>query len=174
MNKVVLLFGFIVASLLAEVDMQHPLPQVTLEGDNGGYYSGETWDSSMLQGKTTMLMYVDPDEKSKGEVFKPTIEAFEKELDFSTFQILVILNLNATWKPDFLIKSLMKSKITTYPKRTYILDSNSVLVKKWGLNDNEYNTLVINDESKVIYSHSGEWKEGEITKIDTLIRSQVK
>lgn len=119
-------------------------------------------------------MYVDPDEKNKGEVFKPTIEAFERDLDFDKFQILVILNLNATWKPDFVIRSLMKSKLTDYPKRTYILDTNSVLVKEWGLTDNEYNTLVINDESKVIYSHSGRWKEGEIDKINVLIRSEVK
>lgn len=174
MKKIIAMAGLTVASLLAEIDMEHPLPPITLEGDNGSYYSGGTWSSSTLQGRTTMLMYVDPDEKGKGELFKPAIEAFEKELDFSTFQILVIINLNATWKPDFLIKSLMKSKITTYPKRTYILDSNSVLVKKWGLNDNEYNTLVINDKSEVIYSHSGEWKEGEIAKVNALIRSQLK
>jgi predicted transcriptional regulator len=174
MKKTIVLLTLAVASLFAEVDMETPLTAVTLEGDNGSYYTGEAWDSSMLQGKTTMLMYVDPDEKNKGEVFKPTIEAFERDLDFNKFQILVILNLNATWKPDFVIRSLMKSKLTDYPKRTYILDTNSVLVKEWGLTDNEYNTLVINDESKVIYSHSGKWKEGEIDKINVLIRSEVK
>ncbi|MEE8588536.1 MAG: YtfJ family protein [Sulfurimonadaceae bacterium] len=174
MKKTITLLTLAVVSLFAEVDTKQSLHPVTLEGDNGSYYTGEAWDSSMLQGKTTMLMYVDPDEKNKGEVFKPTIEAFEKDLDFDKFQILVILNLNATWKPDFVIRSLMKSKLTDYPKRTYILDTNSVLVKEWGLTDNEYNTLVINDESKVIYSHSGRWKEGEIDKINVLIRSEVK
>lgn len=174
MKKFITILGLIITSLFAEVDMKQALHPVTLEGDNGSYYTGEAWDSSMLQGKTTMLMYVDPDEKNKGEVFKPTIEAFERDLDFDKFQILVILNLNATWKPDFVIRSLMKSKLTDYPKRTYILDTNSVLVKEWGLTDNEYNTLVINDESKVIYSHSGRWKEGEIDKINVLIRSEVK
>ncbi len=174
MKKIITLITFAVASLFAEVDMEKSLSAITLEGDNGSYYTGEAWGSSMLKGKTTMLMYVDPDEKSKGEIFKPTIEAFEKDLDFNKFQILVILNLDATWKPDFVIRSLMKSKLTDYPKRIYILDTNSVLVKEWGLTDNEYNTLVINDESKVIYSHSGKWKEGEIDKINVLIRSEVK
>jgi predicted transcriptional regulator len=174
MKKTITLLTLAVASLFAEVDTQQALPAITLDGDNGSYYTGEAWDSSMLQGKTTMLMYVDPDEKSKGEIFKPTIEAFERELDFSKFQILVILNLEATWKPNALIRSMMKSKLTDYPKRTYILDTNSVLVKEWGLTDNEYNTLVVNGESKVIYSHSGEWKEGEMKQIDSLIRSEVK
>ena len=174
MKKIIALLTLAAVSLFAEVDTKQPLTPVILEGDNGSYYTGETWDSSMLQGKTTMLMYVDPDEKNKGEVFKPTIEAFEKDLDFSKFQILVILNLEATWKPNALIRSMMKSKLTDYPKRTYILDTNSVLVKEWGLTDNEYNTLVINKKGRVIYSHSGEWKEGEMDQIDLLIRSEIK
>ncbi len=168
------MFSLTIAELSADMDIHRTLPLITLSDDNGGHYNGETWDSSTLQGKTTMLMYVDPDEKNKGEIFKPTIEAFEKELDFRKFQILVIINLKATWKPTFMIKSLMKNKLTEYPKRIYILDNNSILIKKWRLTDNEYNTLVINRDSKVIYSHSGTWKEDEISQINTLIRSQVQ
>ncbi len=174
MTKILLILGLTIASLPAEVNMYQTLPLISLADENGGYYNGEAWDSSILQGKTTLLMYVDPDENSKGEVFKPSIEAFEEELDFRKFQILVIINLQATWKPIFMIRSFMKNKVTDFPKRTYVLDNNSVLVKKWGLTDNEYNTLVIDRESKVVYSHSGIWKKDEITQIDRLIRSQVK
>ena len=173
-KKTIALLTFAVASLFAEVDTTEALPSITLEGSTGGHYSGDSWNSSVLKGKTTMLMYVDPDEKNKGELFKPTIEALERDLDFNKFQILVILNLEATWKPNALIRSMMKSKITDYPKRTYILDANSVLVKEWGLTDNEYNTLVINDKSKVIYSHSGKWQKDEMRQINALIRSQTK
>jgi len=174
MKKIIALLTFVIASLFAEVNREQPLPTITLQGDTGGHYNGDTWDSSTLQGKTTMLMYVDPDEKSKGEIFKPTIEALEKDLDFSRFQILVILNLDATWKPNAVIRSMMKSKVTDYPKRTYILDNSSVLVKNWGLQDDEYNTLLINDEGRVIYSHSGEWTDDEMKQIDSLIRLHVK
>ena len=174
MKKIIALLTFAATALFAEVNMEQTLPSVTLEGNTGGHYNGGTWDSSTLQGKTTMLMYVDPDEKSKGEIFKPTIEALEKDLDFSRFQILVILNLDATWKPNAVIRSMMKSKVTDYPKRTYILDNSSVLVKNWGLQDDEYNTLVISDEGKVIYSHSGKWKKDEMRHINALVRSQVK
>jgi predicted transcriptional regulator len=174
MTKILLILGLTIASLPAEVNMYQTLPLISLADENGGYYNGEAWDSSILQGKTTLLMYVDPDENSKGEVFKPSIEAFEEELDFRKFQILVIINLQATWKPIFMIRSFMKNKVTDFPKRTYVLDNNSVLVKKWGLTENEYNTLVVDGESKVVYSHSGIWKKDEITQIDRLIRSQVK
>ena len=174
MKKMILSCALLVSSLVAEVSMTEPLSAISLEGSKGGYHDGKAWNSSMLEGKTTMLMYVDPDEKSKGEVYKPTIEALEKDLDFNTFQILVILNLKATWKPNAVIEMLLKKKSKKYPKRIYVLDKDSVLVKKWNLPDNEYNTLVVDKSSKVIYSHSGKWKEGEMSKIDTFIRLHVK
>jgi len=158
---------------MAEVYMKKPLTGITLDQDNGHYVEGGKWDSSMLKGLTTMLMYVDPDEKNKGEIFKPTIEAFEKDLDFSKFQILVVLNLNATWKPNFVIESLLKDKMEAYPQRIYVVDKKSVLVKKWGLIDNEYNTLILNKDAKVLYSHSGEWLDGEMSSVNTLVRKEV-
>lgn len=174
-KRVVLTCSLLFFPLFAQVDMSKSLEEITLQGDDGGYYNtNAAWNSSMLKGKTTMLMYVDPDEKNKGEIFKPTIESFEKDLDFNKFQIVVILNLKATWKPNILIESLMKSKLTDYPKRIYVLDKDSILVKKWGLQNDEYNTLVINEKAKVIYSHSGEWKKDEISKINSLIRAEVK
>ncbi len=150
------------------------LPRISLEDDKGSYANGDRWDSAMLQGKITMLVYFDPDEKSKGEIFMPTLEAFERDLDYKHFQILLIVNLKATWIPDLLIKAVINSQVKSYPQRNYLFDNNSVLVKRWNLNDNDYNTLVIDEESRVIYSHSGKWKEGEISIIDLLIRSHVQ
>ena len=96
-------------SLFANPAVNTTLANAVLYNTDGGYVKGGAWSSPMLEGKTTLLMYVDPDEKSKGEVFKPTIEAFEKKLDFSKFQILVILNLNATWKPNIIIEKLLRN-----------------------------------------------------------------
>jgi len=174
MKKILLLPILIVLGLNAGVNIGSTLPQLTLDHKNGGYFSGKAWNSSMLKGKTTMLMYVDPDEKDKGENFKHTIEKLEHEVDFKQFQIVVVLNLGATWKPNMLIRKLMKDKLTTYPKRIYVFDNNSLLVKKWGLKNDEYNVLIIDKKMKSIYSHSGKWKADDIKKIDSLIRSQIK
>ena len=172
MKKVLFSLALSLSSLFA-VDTSAPLPTIVLEGDSGGYYSGKPWNSEMLKGKTSMLMYVDPDEKSKGEIFKPTIAGFEKDLDFEKFQILVIINLKATWKPDAIIKKMMKSKVDEHPKRTYILDADSVLVKNWNLPDDEYNTLIIDEDGKVIYQHKGKWNDDEMKKVDTLVRQTI-
>jgi len=111
LTKTGLFLALAFTSLHAEVDMTKPLPQIQLSGDKGGYYSGKDWNSDMLKGKTSMLMYVDLDEKYRREIFKPTIENFEKDLDFNKFQIIVIINLKATWKPNALIKKMMKSNM---------------------------------------------------------------
>jgi len=175
MKKIILSFSVLFSSLFAEVSVGTQLSPLSLQGDTGGYVEkGMVWSSAMLHGKTTMLMYVDPDEKSKGKVFNSTIEAFEKELDFDKFQILVILNLKATWKPNALIKKLLKDKSKDYPKRIYVIDKESVLVKAWGLKDDAYNILLIDEKAKVLYTHLGAWKQDEIKEIDTLIRKRVK
>ncbi len=173
MKKTFLLLGLTLITLFAEVDTTKPLSSIVLQDDKGGKYSGEAWNSNMLLGKTTMLMYVDPDERSKGEIFKPTIAGFEKDLDFSQFQIVVMINLNATWKPNAVIKKMMKSKVEEHPKRQYVLDVDGALVKNWNLPDDEYNTLIINKEGKIIYQHKGQWKEGEMKQVDQLVRQSV-
>ncbi|MEA1910497.1 MAG: YtfJ family protein [Spirochaetota bacterium] len=150
------------------------LPHIILESDDGSYADGRIWDSSVLQGKITLLVYFDPDERKKGEIFMPTLEAFERDLDFSQFQTILIVNLKATLIPGFLIKTVIKGQAKDHPKRNYIFDDNSVLVKNWRLGDDEYNTLVTNEAGRVIYSHSGKWKEGEISIMDSLIRSLVR
>jgi len=170
MKKIIFLSILISIEIFAKVSIGKILPEIILNDQTGGYFNGYRWNSNMLKGKTTMLMYVDPDEKDKGIIFKPIIEKLEQDIDFKKFQIIVILNLNATWKPNFLIKKLSEGKLKTYPKRIYIFDKQSVLVRKWGLTDNEYNVLLIDPQMKPIYSHIGKWKEKEIQKIDLLIR----
>ncbi len=150
------------------------LQQIILERDNGSYANGKRWDSSILQGKITLLVYFDPDERDKGKIFMPTLEAFEEDLDFSQFQTILIVNLKATLIPGFLIKTVIKGQAKDHTKRNYVFDNNSVLVKSWKLTDNEYNTLVIDEVSRVIYSHSGEWEDGEILILNSLIRSHVR
>ncbi len=174
MKKTLILSALLVLGLHADITLGKTLPQLTLDKGNGGYFTGGAWRSAMLKGKTTMLMYVDPDEKDKGEVFKPTIEKLEREMNFKKFQIVVVLNLGATWKPDFVIKKLSQSKLKDYPKRIYVFDKKSVLSKKWGLKNDAYNVVVIDKSMKPVYSHSGKWNKKEIKKIDAVIRSNSK
>jgi len=173
MKKTIISASLVISSLLTQVSASEPLKALTLSGDNGGVITGENWDSKMLKGKTTIMMYVDPDKKSDGELVTPVIELFEEDLNLEKFQILMIVNLDATWRPNAIIKALIKSKAKDNPNRTYIVDAKSVLVKEWKLANDEYNVVVIDDSSKIIYSHIGDWQKEELNKLDELVRKQV-
>ena len=173
MKKMIITTSFIISTLLTSASASESLKELTLSGDNGGIITGEEWNSRMLKDKTTIMMYVDPDKKSDGELVTPIIELFENDLDLNKFQILMVVNLEATWRPNAIIKALVKSKAKDNPNRTYIVDAKSILVKEWKLANDEYNVVVIDNSSKIIYSHIGEWKKSELVELDKLVRKQV-
>ena len=173
--KKLLLFPLIFAiGLHANVAIGKRLPHVALDQKNGGFLSGEAWNSSMLKGKTTLLLYIDPDERNKGKNFNNTLKKLKQDIDPKHFQIVAIMNLGATWKPKALITKLMKSKMGDFPKQIIVVDNTSWLVKKWGLKNDEYNVLVLDKHTKLLFSHSGQLNNDQIKKIDTLIRSRAK
>ncbi len=174
MKKLLILPLIFAIGLHANITIGKKLPHVALDHKNGGYLSGKTWDSSMLKGKTTLLLYVDPDERDKGKNFNSTIKKLERDIDPKHFQIVAIMNLGATWKPKTLITKLMKSKMGDFPKRIIVVDNTSWLVKKWGLKNDEHDVLVLDKHTKILFSHSGKLNNDHIKKIDTLIRSQAK
>ena len=45
------------------------LQHIILEGNNGSNVNGNKWDSSILKGKITLLVYFDPDERDNGKIF---------------------------------------------------------------------------------------------------------
>ena len=169
-----LLSSFLLAlPLMANPTTGTTLSNITLDKSSGGYIQGGAWSSDMLEGKTTLLLYVDPDEQSIGESFNATLDALEKELQGKNFQILLVLNLNATWKPNAIIEALVKKKMQEYPHRIYVVDKKSILVKKWHLNDDAYNMLLLDSSAKVLYAHTGAWSKESISEVDTLVRQSV-
>lgn len=166
MKKIVLL-SLLMFNTLFAVNVNN----VTLEKDNGGYIDGKKWEFKNNNNNVRLLMYVDPDEQSKGEAFLPHTFKLEEKYSKLGFQIQVILNLNATWIPDAIITSKLKSKQKKIPNREFIIDKESVLVKKWNLQDDEYNVLLFDRKNKLLFSKSGELTEGDIKKVKSLIET---
>lgn len=83
-------------------------PKVELREKLGGRLDGKPWSSEELQGKIHVLFYVDPDEKDTNN---DASEALNRE-KFSSdkFQSVGIINMAATWLPNFAISSALKDK----------------------------------------------------------------
>jgi YtfJ family uncharacterized protein len=144
---------------------------VTIDGKDGGLVSGGAWSSSMVKDKVYVLFYVDPDEKDKNEAFADALKA--ANFDHSKYGSIAIVNLAATWKPDVIIEALLKSKQKKFPNAVYVKDKRKVLVKEWGLADDNSDIMVFGKDGKLLYLKEGKLDQGEIDKVIELIRSNI-
>ena len=170
MKKIFLIVTLMLTNLLALSVGEVP-KDVTIEGDNGGLVAGGAWNSVVLKGKVDVIFYVDPDEKDVNEDFA---EALKKEkFNRDSFQTVAIVNMAATWKPNLIIETILKSKQKKFPQAIYVKDKHKVLVKMWDLEDDSSDILVFDKSGKVLYSRAGKLDKAEIEKVLTLIKDHL-
>ena len=146
-------------------------PKVVLSGKEGGKVSGGAWDSSTLKDKVYVVFYVDPDEKDKNEAFAEVLKA--AKLDHSKFASVAIVNLAATWKPNLIIEALLKAKQKKFPHALYVKDKRKVLVKEWGLADDESDVLIFDKSGKLIFKKFGKLSDDDIHNALVLIKDNM-
>jgi YtfJ family uncharacterized protein len=160
-----LLAVFLINQAAQAIELGEIPPKVELREKLGGRLDGKSWSSEELQGKVHVLFYVDPDEKDTNN---DASEALDRE-KFSTdkFQSVGIINMAATWLPNFAISSAIKDKQKRYPKTIYLRDYKRVLVSAWKIADDSSNVLAFDKKGKLIFR-----KDGKLTveEIQTLIK----
>lgn len=128
---------------------------VTIEGEDGGLVSTKApWSSTMLKDKVHVVFYVDPDEKDANEHYSDALKAKEYRKK-GAFGSVAIINLAATWKPNVIIESLLKSKQEEFPNTLYVKDKSKVLVKAWGVGDDASNVLIFGKDGRLLFYKSG-------------------
>ncbi|MBN2035024.1 MAG: transcriptional regulator [Deltaproteobacteria bacterium] len=171
-----LIFGFFTLSLLAAVAWagaeQGQVPSaVELKGKLGGRLDGAPWSSEELRGKVHVLFYVDPDEKDTNN---ETSEALEKEkFPSDRFQSVAVINMAATFMPNFLISSSLKEKQEKYPRTLYVRDYKKALVNEWGLADNSSDILGFDKQGRVIFRKDGKLTMEEIQQLIKIIKESL-
>ena len=156
---------FLINQAALSVELGEIPPKVELKEKLGGRLDGKPWSSEELQGKVHVLFYVDPDEKDTNN---DASEALDRE-KFSSekFQSVGIINMAATWLPNFAISSSLKDKQKRYPTTIYVRDYKKVLVNAWKIADDSSNVLAFDKKGKLIFR-----KDGKLTAegIQTLIK----
>jgi YtfJ family uncharacterized protein len=166
----VLVFFLINQAALA-VELGEIPPRAELKEKLGGRLDGKTWSSDELQGKVHVLFYVDPDEKDTNN---DASEALDRE-KFSSekFQSVGIINMAATWLPNFAISSALKDKQKRYPKTIYVRDYKKVLVNAWKIADDSSNVLAFDKKGKLIFRKDGKLTVEEIQTLVKVIRNHL-
>lgn len=156
---------------LAELPLGEVPKTITLSGDLGGRLDGTAWSSDELRGKIYTLWYVDPDES---ELNNHATERLKKE-EFPLEQVgsVAIVNMAATWKPNFAISSVLKDKQEEFPTTIYVKDYDSVLVKEWGLDDDNSDVVAFDQEGRVIFSKDGKLSDEEVEQLVQAIKDNL-
>ena len=146
-------------------------PKVELKEKLGGRLDGKPWSSEELRGKVYVLFYVDPDEKDTNN---DASEALDRE-KFSSdkFQSVGIINMAASWLPNFAISSALKDKQKRYPTTIYVRDYKKVLVNAWKIADDSSNVLAFDKNGKLIFRKDGKLTAEEIQTLIKLIRNHL-
>ena len=144
---------------------------VTLSGEEGGRLDGTSWTSDEMKGKLHILFYVDPDEKDLNNEFADALK--KEEFPIGKFKSVAIINMDATWAPNFAIASGLKKKQEQHPKTLYIKDMKKKMVKAWGLGDDTSVVVLFDSEGSVLFHKDGKLTADETQKVITLIKSKI-
>ncbi len=155
----------------ADLALGQAPPVLILEGDAGGRVGGGLWSSASLEGKVHVLMYVDPD---KVKINRHVEEALAKEeFDRQLLASVAVINMAASWKPDFAIDLILKGKQEKYPNTIYVRDRDRAFVTKWGLVDQGYHVLALSANGEVIFSVANELSNKQVTNLIETIHKHI-
>jgi predicted transcriptional regulator len=170
--KTILLASILTLNLSALTIGEVP-KQVTISDDNGGLVKdGSAWNTATIKDKVMVMFYVDPDEKDVNEHYSAAL----KKKDYSkkgAFGTMAIINLAATWKPNFVIEQILKSKQKEFPNTLYVKDKASVLVKAWDVADDASDIIIFDKSGKVIFYKSGKMSDADMQKSFQLIEENL-
>ncbi|MCJ7663759.1 MAG: YtfJ family protein [Desulfobacterales bacterium] len=153
------------------VEMGAIPPKAELKEKMGCRLDGTPWSSAELQGKVSVLFYVDPDEKDTNN---EASEALNKEkFADDKYQSFGIINMAATWLPNFAISSALKDKQKRYPKTIYVRDYKRVLVHAWQIADDSSDVLAFDKKGELIFRKDGKLTAAEIQTLIKVIRDHL-
>ena len=152
---------------MAQVVVGEVVPTVVLDEKKGGLVGDGPRSSASLKGKVHILMYVDPDKVKVNAHVEDALAA--EGFDRDKVASVAVINMAATWKPNFAIDMLLKKKQEKYPNTLYVRDLQRVLVDAWGLVDDGYHVLVVGRGGEVLFSGANALSEAQVAQLISTI-----
>lgn len=171
MKLTLLILSMIFALSLSAITIGEVPKNISLSGKNGGLVKSGDWNSNTIKDKVIVMFYVDPDEKDTNSHFSKKLK--ERHYNEEIFASIAMINLAATWKPNFIIESILKEKQKEFPRTLYVKDKKSVLVKAWEIDDDASDIILFSKEGKVLFYKSGKMSEEDMTNIFKLIEDNL-
>ncbi|MBD3801514.1 MAG: transcriptional regulator [Campylobacterales bacterium] len=168
--KIILTLFALTLRLMA-LQTGQPLPTLSLNGDEGGKVDGTAWSSDELKEKVHVIFYVDPDEKDLNNPFSDALKA--EDFDRSRFASVAVINMEATWLPNFTIAKSLKAKQEKFPDTIYVKDMHKKGVAAWKVADDNSDIIITDKSGNVLYLHEGQLPESSFAEIISLIKEHM-
>lgn len=162
---------FLTSQVARAVEIGEIPPKVELKDKLGGRLDGKPWSSDELRGKVSVLFYVDPDERDTNNEASDALD--REKFPEDKFQSFGIINMAATWLPNFVISSGLKEKQKRYPRTVYVRDYKKVLVKTWKIADDSSDVLAFDKSGRLIFRKDGKLTPEEIRSLIKAIRDHL-
>lgn len=166
------LMGLLAHAARAEVQVGEVPAAVVLEGKLGGRLDGSPWRSEEIRGKVHVLFYVDPDKKDLNNEASEALKA--ADFPAEKYQSIGIINMAATWMPNFAIASALKKKQKRYPTTIYVRDNDKALVKAWGISDDDSDILAFDKQGRLVFRRDGRLTAEDIEALLRKIREHLE
>lgn len=171
--KIALILGCLMSTTYSQAALEvgQTIKPFELSGDDGGRLDNKPWSSKELAGKVGVIFYVDPDFKDLNEEFGEALK--EKNYSLDLISYVAIINMEATWLPNFAIGSSLKVKQRKFTSTLYLKDFTRKLVKDVPFVDEDYNVLIIDPQGKILFFKNGKMNSDEIKAALALIEANL-
>lgn len=172
MKKILLSFIVLLSTLnLYALELNKVPPVLELSGDKGGRLDGSAWSSHEIKDKVLLMFYVDPDEKNLNEHVSTQIKA--QKFDRANYGSIAVINMAATWLPNFAIARSLKKKQEKYPDTLYLKDLDKSMLKAWTLKDDSSNVLCFDKDGTLLFEFQGKLAQSDIDQLIQIIKAHI-
>ena len=133
---------------------------------------GDVVALSHFYGKVLVIFYVDPDVSGTNERFSEALR--KKRFPITKYQSIAIVNLEDTWKPNFIIRQILKIKQRRYERAKFLVDEAHKFAKRFALSptDNQFITIIFDKNGICRFIHYGEI--ANVNEVISLIERLIK
>ncbi|MCX6128079.1 MAG: transcriptional regulator [Proteobacteria bacterium] len=160
-------------SAAPNLELSKALPPISISDVHGGLVKdGTSWNSASMLGTLTFLVYVDPDDSELNDALIDRLH--DEKFPEQVFHSVAIINLAATWKPNSIIMSVLRTKQEKFPRTTYVFDKDRFVAQNWNLTPEGYHVVLLDRDGALLYEKAGKLEKNEIEKFVELIKLKIK
>ena len=165
----------LIISIVSAVELNTTPKELTYADGLVELKSKKPWSDAYFRANRQgyLLFYVDPDEETFNKHIEEKLDKAFKEYDDKFKNSITIVNMAASWIPNVLINPVIKEREKKYPYNKFVLDYNKTMVKKWGLEDDAYQVLIISNEGKIVYANHNKLTDEEVEEVRVILKGQI-